>query len=147
MNDLNWRTIRELSLLRSRFGELLEEALMSVPAAAAQGAGPFEPPIDVWESEGEVVVEVEVPSARAEDIDLRLEGDSLVVSGQLPPASPAGGQFVRVERPRGTFQRVVTLPVEVSGKPSARLRQGVLEVRLPSASPSKRRIAIDKGDS
>lgn len=147
MTDLNWRTIRELALLRSRFSELLEEALMSVPAAAAQGAGPFEPPADVWEAGGEVVVEVEVPSARADDIDLRLEGDTLIISGHLPPASSAGGTFVRVERPRGKFQRVVELPVEVAGKPTARLRQGVLEVRLPSAAPSKRRIAVEKRDS
>jgi HSP20 family protein len=147
MTDLNWRMIRELSLLRSRFSELLEETLMSAPAAAAQGAGPFEPAVDVWEADGEIVVEVEVPSARPEDIDLRLEGDSLVISGQLPPASSAGGQFVRVERPRGKFQRVVTLPVEVAGSPTARLRQGVLEVRLPGVSPSKRRILIEKGDS
>lgn len=147
MTDLNWRTIRELSLLRSRFRELLEEALMAAPAAAAQGAGPFEPPADVWEAEGEVVVEVEVPSARAADVDLRLEGDTLVISGQLPPVSSSGGTFVRVERPRGKFQRIVTLPVEVAGNPTATLRQGVLEVRLPSVSPSKRRIVIEKGDS
>ncbi|MEW6335954.1 MAG: Hsp20/alpha crystallin family protein [Acidobacteriota bacterium] len=144
MTDLTWRAIRELSLLRTKFGELLEEALMSAPSAAAQGAGPFEPPADVWEIEGEVVVEIEVPSARAEDIELKLEAGTLTVSGHLPPTASAGGHFVRVERPRGTFHRVVALPVEVSGAPSARLRQGVLEVRLPCAVPSKRRIVIEE---
>lgn len=142
MGDLDWRVVRELMAVGERLREVVERALLpSSPVAVARPAA-FEPPIDVWESDTEVIVEAELPGSRSADIDLRIEGNSLVLAGDLPESREPHGAYLRIERPRGRFHRVVTLPVDVAGSPSAALRGGVLQVRLPKAGSSKRRVSI-----
>ncbi|OYV90868.1 MAG: hypothetical protein B7Z68_11215 [Acidobacteria bacterium 21-70-11] len=143
MGDLDWRAVRELMALGSRLREAAERALLPASPVSVGVPAAFEPPVNVWESEGEVTVEAELPGARSKDIDLRLEGDTLVVSGELPFESGAApGTYLRVERPRGRFYRAVALPAEVSGTTAAALRGGVLRVTLPKAGRSRRRVAI-----
>lgn len=144
MSDLDWRVIRELAELRSRFRHVLEHALLRVTPSTA-GSTSFEPAVDVFSSADAVIVEAELPGVPADAIRLRLEGNELVISGELAGAAEPSGQFLRVERPRGQFRRSVTLPFEVDGAPAATLRAGILEVRLPYASASRRRIAIIGG--
>jgi HSP20 family protein len=142
MGDLDWRVVRELMAVGERLREVVERALLpSSPVAVAQPAT-FEPPIDVWESDSEVIVEAELPGSRSADIELHLEGNSLMLSGKLPESSEPRGTYLRIERPRGRFHRVVALPVDVAGSPTAALRGGVLQVRLPKAGGSRRRVSI-----
>jgi HSP20 family molecular chaperone IbpA len=147
MGDLDWRALRELAALRSRLGEILARALIPEDSALPAQMGSFEPPVDVWETDAEVVVEVEVPSALASGIDVKLEGKALVVSGNISQPHGDDGHYLRVERPRGSFCRIIPLPVAVDGSPSARLHRGVLEVRLPRAHGGRRRIEIARGQS
>jgi HSP20 family protein len=143
MGDLDWRAVRELMTLGARLREAAERALLPASPVSIVVPTAFEPPVNVWESDREVTVEAELPGVRSKDIDLRLEGESLVLAGELPleDGTPPGA-YLRLERPRGKFYRVVSLPAEVSGTTSATLRQGVLRVTLPKAGRSRRRVAI-----
>ncbi|MGE5235917.1 MAG: Hsp20/alpha crystallin family protein [Acidobacteriota bacterium] len=147
MTELDWRAIRELAELRSRFREALERALIPVGPAVATRAVSFEPSIDVWETDSEVVVEAELPAARVESVEVRLERDTLVIAGEIPPPEPCEGRYLRVERPRGRFHRVIQLPAGIDGRPQARLHCGVLEVRLPRGAASRRNIVISGSES
>ncbi len=143
MSDLDWRAVRELMALGSRLREAAERALLPAAAVPVGASAAFEPPVNVWESESEVIVEAELPGARGNDIDLRLAGDALLLGGQLPPESPAGsGSYLRVERPRGRFFRAVTLPAAVSGETTATLHDGVLRVTLRKTERGARKVAI-----
>jgi HSP20 family protein len=146
MTGLDWRAIRELAELRSRFREALERALIPESSGVATRAVSFEPSVDVWETDSEVVVEAELPSARVETVEVHLEGNALVVTGEFPAPEPCEGHYLRVERPRGRFHRVIQLPSGVDGQPQARLRCGVLEVRLPRGAASRRNIAIGRNE-
>jgi HSP20 family protein len=142
MGDLDWRVVRELMAVGERLREVVERALLpSSPVAVTQPAA-FEPPIDVWETDTELIVEAELPGSRSDDIGLRLESNSLVLSGELPDVAEPRGAYLRVERPRGRFHRTVTLPVDVAGEPRATLRGGVLQVRLPKARRAHHRVEI-----
>jgi HSP20 family protein len=142
MADLDWRLVRELMVVGERLRDLVERALLpSAPIPVARPAA-FEPPIDVWENDGEVIVEAELPGSRAENVNLRLEGGALVLSGALPPPAEPRGAYLRVERPRGRFHRVIVLPAEVAGSPRATMRGGVLQVRLPKADGGRRRVSV-----
>lgn len=145
MRDLDWRVIRELVELRTRFREVLEKALLPLPSAAVSGSTAFAPTTDIWETEDDVVVAIELPGATNRNVDVRLEGSTLVVSGELPAVSDPAGRFVRVERPRGRFHRTFPLPAGVAGEPRAVLQAGVLEVRLPRARPKRLRLAPGGG--
>ncbi len=143
MRQLDWRAIRELAALRTRFREVLEQALLPVPAATLSGSSAFEPTADVWEVEGRVVVALELPGVSSDCIEVRLEGETLVVGGEIPPTSESEGRFLRIERPRGRFHRVIPLPAGVKGEPLAVLSGGVLEITLPRPRPGRRRVAIE----
>jgi HSP20 family protein len=142
MGDLDWRVVRELMAVGERLREVVERALLPSSPVAVARPTTFEPPIDVWESDSEVIVEAELPGSRSADIKLHLEGNSLMLSGKLPESSEPRGAYLRIERPRGRFHRVVALPVDVAGSPTAALRGGVLQVRLPKAAGSRRRVSI-----
>jgi HSP20 family protein len=142
MADLDWRTVRELMALRDRLKELMELALLPDTPGVPGGAPSFECPVDVWESETEVVVEAELPGATTGNVEARLDGDSLLLTGELPAPSEGNSTFLRIERYRGPFRRVVHLPSEVDGQPVATLRAGVLQVRLPKRTSRRRRIAV-----
>jgi HSP20 family molecular chaperone IbpA len=141
MGERDLRTVRELMALRARLRELMEEAVLPYPPAAATTS--FEFPVDVWESATEVVVEAELPGATVDAVELHLEGDRLVICGELPGAGGDAAAMLRIERYRGPFRRAVELPPEQYGTPAATLRAGVLQVRLPKQSTRRRRIAVD----
>jgi len=144
MGDLDWRVVRELMAAGERLRELVERALLPSSPIALTRPATFEPPVDVWENDTEIIIEAELPGSRSGDIDLRLDGGSLVLSGELAENTELRGAYLRIERPRGRFHRVVSLPVEVVGEPRATLRGGVLQVRLPKAGTARRRVRIVK---
>jgi HSP20 family protein len=146
MHDRDWRVLRELMELRTRFTSVLERVMMTPPPALSSTSSAFEPAVDVWETDTELVVEVELPGARGDEVEVRLEQQHLIVSGQLPSASGTAGRHLCVERPRGHFHRSIPLPVDVAGEPAATLSAGVLEVRLPRSGGRRRRIAVAGGN-
>ncbi len=144
MGDIDWRVVRELMAAGERLRDIVERAMLpSSPTAVVRPAA-FEPPIDVWENDSEVIVEVELPGSRSDNIDLRLEAGTLILAGALPEPAQPHGTYLRIERPRGRFRRVVALPAEVAGEPRATMRGGVLQVRLPKAGYGRHRVPIDR---
>ena len=143
MSDLDWRSVRELMALAERLREATERALLPASPVALGQAAALEPPVDVWESDTEVIVEAELPGVKVDDIDLRLDGGALILSGELPESTDGCGAYLRIERPRGRFHRMVRLPTDVSDEPRATLRGGVLKVRIPKAGRSRRRVAVE----
>lgn len=139
--------LRELLALRARFNEFFERALLpSADHAAIAPGGSHEPPVDVWQDDVQLVVEVELPGVASADLEVRLEDDVLLVTGRSDADPPPGSGYLRVERPRGRFTRRLQLPVEVSGRPSATLSAGVLTVSMETAS-KQRRIPVQHGGS
>jgi HSP20 family protein len=140
-SELDWRLLRDLLDLRNRFHSAVEQALAGQVRPAV--ASPlFEPSLDVYEDEDEVVVEVELPGVKAEHIDLQLQGDTLILSGSFPSDLHPQGTLHRSERPRGRFHRAVPLPAEVLADPAASLADGVLVVRLKKAGGNRRIVPI-----
>lgn len=95
---------------------------------------PFTPPppaADVIEEDEQVRVLVDLPGVHEKDLDLTLQGNSVVVEGDRrdphPGTTPRKGEIHY-----GKFRREVNLPCEVLAEDiDATLRNGVLEIRLP----------------
>lgn len=84
------------------------------PAASA-GRRPtcWEPPVDVLETEaGELWIQVALPGVPPGLLELRVEGQALVVAGDRPLPLPRGsaGTVHRLETPHGRFERRLGLP-------------------------------------
>lgn len=139
---VSWPIIKELMTLKERLNELFDEAVVdSTFGVREPSSGPFCPAADLYETDEEIVVILEIPGADAASIDLQLNGDRLRVSGEI--AREAEGRYVRMERPCGSFYRDFALPAaELAGSPRAELERGVLTVRLPKTPRSRRKVTI-----
>jgi HSP20 family molecular chaperone IbpA len=81
------------------------------PQAVAARLPVWEPPVDVLETEGEVLVFVALPGVNVDRAEVAIEGDSLVIVGvrTLPPELRTA-VIHRLELPQGRFERRIRLP-------------------------------------
>lgn len=80
-------------------------------AASAERAQPrWEPPVDVYADEEQVLIEVALPGVPAERMELILGPGEIVVRGDRRlPSHPAGTELKRLEIPYGRFERRLSL--------------------------------------
>lgn len=100
------------------------------------------PAMNVWTNQNEgVLVTMELPGVRNEDLDISVTADSLTISGTVHSDDMADDvQYHRRERQRGEFKRTIQLPFSVdSNSVSANLQKGVLHITLPRAEAEKPR--------
>jgi HSP20 family protein len=103
-----------------------------------------QPLMNVWEKDDAVMVEMELPGVKSEQLDISVVGNELSVKVDQPDTAKEGVTYHRRERPVGKFTRVVRLPTEVdAGRVEAELRNGVLTITLPKSEKAKpRRITV-----
>ena len=114
------------------------------------GSRPFcepfmEPPVDVYETDGEVVIQVEIAGIAEEEVELEAEGNTLVIQGERKPlAGHPGRVYSQMEISHGPFRRELILPAAVNPEQAqASYKEGVLELTFPKASPtSSHRLRI-----
>jgi HSP20 family protein len=102
--------------------------------------GAWVPPVDIYETGNhELVLKAELPDVPREDITLRVENNTLTISGERKmDGEIKEEQYHRVERTYGTFSRSFTLPPTVdTGAIGAEYKNGVLTVRLPLREEAK----------
>jgi HSP20 family protein len=105
------------------------------------------PPLDVWESDAEVVYAFDLPGIPEEKISIEVKDDTLTVSAEREKTEEVTEEgLYRFERRYGSFARAVGLPQGVDqDKISARYENGVLEVRVPKPEEQRpRKIALQK---
>ena len=95
------------------------------------------PAADIVETDSAYVIEVELPGVRREDVDVALNGNELVVTGEVKERKREG-LFRRRTRRVGEFEFRVTLPGDLrDGDIEASLAYGVLKVYVPKAESTK----------
>jgi len=96
---------------------------------------------DVFEDDDRLVVRLEVPGLEKEDLNIEIQDDALVVSGEKRFEHQATeGRWRVVQCAYGNFRRVVPLPVAVKADEArARYKNGVLRVELPKVVTGKRK--------
>lgn len=103
---------------------------------------PWEPAVDVVEKDDEFLFKVELPGLKLEQINVAVEGDYLVISGERKwEKEQKGERLHRLERSYGTFRRELRLPPKVDpDKIKAAFHDGVLEVHIPVLEIAKPRM-------
>ncbi len=93
------------------------------------------PSMDVYSEKGDMVIKMELPDMDPEDIDIDLSDSCLTISGRhVREETEEDKNYYRRERFAGSFTRHIPLPSEVrESDVTARLRKGVLEVRIKGA--------------
>ena len=91
----------------------------------------WQPPVDVFEDELEVVIVVAMPGVPAERVQVTSEPAALVVRGVRPlPLTDSLHRVRQLEIPYGAFERRIALPPGRLELDRSELSQGCLVVRL-----------------
>lgn len=94
----------------------------------------MQPQLDIFETDKEYRLSVEMPGVERDDIDLSVDEDALVIRARKDRRSEdvKDDQYHRVERAYGRYERMLTLPVDAdTDNIGAELKNGVLEVTVP----------------
>lgn len=99
------------------------------------GSAPaWEPPLDVLETDQEVVVIAALPGVPPDGMNVRIEGAQLVISGERPlPKAFQHAVIHRMELPQGRFERRVPLPHGLYRAPTVTMADGCLVISLGKA--------------
>lgn len=95
--------------------------------------------MDVIEGKGDITVKAEIPGCEAKDIDVKLDGWTLKISGEKKQEKEEKDEnFHRLERAYGSFCRVVELTAEVIQEDiDAIYKKGVLKLVFKKARESE----------
>jgi HSP20 family protein len=127
------------------FGDVLERTGMT------RRRGGFSPAVDVVyvDDPPRAIVTAELAGVDTGDLDLEIQGRTLVLSGRRGPARVEGAVYQQVEIERGYFRRVVELGAEVRAEEAnARYEDGMLSVELPLAQRpgGPRAVRVESAD-
>lgn len=108
------------------------------------GGGAY-PPVNVFRKGDDIVIVTEVPGIRKDDLQLQVKGNAIRIAGKKSVQYGERVSLHRRERLAGTFDRTVTVPVEIDAENvRAECRDGILALYLPRAERDKpRSIAIN----
>jgi HSP20 family protein len=106
---------------------------------ATGGTGAY-PPINVFQQGDNLVAILEVPGVSKEDLDIQAKDNAIRISGKKSFAYPEGVSVHRRERLSGTFDRTLTVPMQIYAEGiKAEYRDGVLALFIPRAEADKPR--------
>ena len=111
----------------------------------------WSPHIEVFERNGKLVVQADLPGIKRDDVNVRIEQDALIIQGQREQQQTTNQRgYYRSERSYGSFYRTIPLPEGTdSDSATASFRDGVLEIELdaPREQQRGRTLEIREGGS
>ena len=125
----------EFERIRERMHTAWQQVI-GPPGAPRFCAPVIEPPVDVYETEGEVVVLIEIAGIANEEVEVLVDGRTLIVRGERrPPGGRPQRLYSQMEICQGPFQRELLLPSEVNpDQVQAGYNAGLLEIVLPKVA-------------
>ena len=103
------------------------------------------PPVNIYDQGDDVIVAMQAPGIRKEDLDIQLRENTLSVTGRRASPAHQGASVLREECVSGDFRRAVRIESRLAqDKVEARLKDGILWMRLPKAEDAKtKQISIN----
>ena len=146
MAVVRWDPFRDLNMLQDRMNRLFDDAGRNLRGDEPAATTTWSPAVDIFETEGEIVVKAELPGMERKDITLNLEKNVLTLRGERRfEKETKDDNYHRIERSYGGFSRAFSIPATVDEEHiSAEYKDGVLKIALPKkeqAKPKQIRIA------
>ena len=139
MNTITrWDQPRGLTALQDQVNRLFEDNFTRDRSGHADLAT-WAPPVDIYETENELVIKADLPDVQEKDIDVRVENNTLTIRGERKFEQNVNeDNYLRIERSYGSFMRSFSLPNTVSSENiRAEYRNGVLTLHMAKLEESK----------
>ena len=134
-----WDQSRGLTSLQDQVIRLFEDNFTRDRLGQADLAT-WAPPVNIYETGNELVVEADLPDLQEKDIDVRVENNMLTIRGErkFDKEVNADNNYLRVERVSGPFMRSFSLPNTVNSEGiRAEYHNGVLTLHMAKREESK----------
>jgi HSP20 family protein len=142
-----WEPLKDLMALQERMNKLFDETFSR--GAQDVDAGAWSPPVDIMEQGDEIIIKMEIAEVDQKSIDIKVEGNALTIKGERQLEEGTKREdYIRLERPYGTFSRSFSLPTTVDlGKVKASHKNGILRIVLPKKEETKpKQIKVEVGE-
>jgi HSP20 family protein len=142
-----WEPLKDLMALQEKMNKLFDETFSR--GAQDVDAGVWSPPVDILEQGDEIIIKMEIAEADQKSIDIKVEGNALTIKGERTLEEGIKREnYLRLERPYGTFSRSFSLPTTVDlGKVNASHKDGILRIVLPKKEETKpKQIKVEVGE-
>jgi HSP20 family protein len=98
------------------------------------------PRLDIFETEKEVVAEIELPGVDPKNIDVEIKDNALIIEIKREDKKEEKEKgYYKKELSRDYHKRAIPLPVEVKEeKTKADYKEGILKIVMPKVKPIKR---------
>jgi HSP20 family protein len=132
-----WEPFREMRRMHDMLDQLMDRSLTDYPDLAGEKFGFL--PLDVYQTEENVIVKASAPGLKPDDLNISITGDTLTIQGETSEEKEEkGAQYHLKERRSSSFSRSITLPTMVKAEEaSAEFENGVLTLTLPKAEEVK----------
>lgn len=101
------------------------------PSASQPSQPTWQPPVDVLETETEVLIIAALPGVASEQVEAAIDHGCLIIAGERAvPAALRTAAIHRMELPQGRFERRIPLPRGSYGQVSRQMINGCLLVSL-----------------
>lgn len=143
-----WDPFRNVNALQSRVNSLFQDFASAQNEQDPVAAAAFVPPVDIYEDDHKIVLKLEVPGLKQEDLDIQIENNTLTVRGERKfETEEKEENFHRIERRYGSFFRAFTIPSTLDREHvKADYEAGVLRIELEKRAEAKpKQIKIQVG--
>jgi HSP20 family protein len=140
MAIVRWEPFRDLLFSQDRFNRLFSETFPRFFGESDElTATGWLPPVDVYETDQNVVMKAELPGVDPKHVEIRVEDGTLYLKGKRKSEKDLKEEnYYRSERCRGSFARSFGSPSSVdSEKATAEYKDGVLTLTMPKKEEAK----------
>ena len=145
---IKWTKLPTISSIQEEMNRMFDRFFKGGELPDFGMAGTWAPPIDLSETADKVTVKAEIPGMDPKEIDISIQGDTLMIKGEKKEEKEEKGKnFYRMERRYGSFSRSIDLPASVdTNKVTAECKNGVLEITMQKKEEVKpKQISVKVG--
>lgn len=141
MEVVHLQPLREMANLQRAMDRMFEDSFFRPSRFLAEPISGVDAPVDLYQTDDDVVVKVSLPGFKPEEVDISIVGNTLTIKGEHSEEKEEKKKdYLRRERSYGAFSRSLVVPVSVQAeKAEANFDNGVLTLTLPKAEETKPR--------
>ncbi|MBD3368652.1 MAG: Hsp20 family protein [Candidatus Eisenbacteria bacterium] len=148
MELVRWRPRRNLPAVQDELDRAFDRLLRNWMSPASLSEFDWNPSVDISETEDAIVVTAEVPGVSMDDVDVSVDENQLVISGEKRQEEEEKEKnYYRMERSYGSFKRIFTLPRSADiDRVAATHKDGVLTVTVPKTEVARgKKVEVKNG--